>query len=151
MQKNSKFQVEYYILILWSIYTVYLAIFGSLLFFPQDGYELLLTAFLQVVVVITSSKLFKAKYSTTIKLSSIVNCLLVIFWHFSLYHIISRKWVISLFAVAPLLLTIISYYVGKIKKNYQMSIIKIFGVVSLITFLNFLIPVFTFYIFHYWI
>ncbi len=151
MQKNSKLRVEYYILILWSIYTVYLCIFDNLLLFPEDGYELLLPAFLQVIVVTVSNKLLKAKYSRTIRLASIVNCLLVIFWHFSLYYIISRKLVVYLFIVTPMLLAGIISYINKMKKYSQISNIKVFGVILLITFLNFIIAVFTFYIFHYWI
>jgi hypothetical protein len=128
-----------------------MTLFGNLLLFPKDSLEIFLPAIMQTVLSMIFIKLFRGKYSTTISSTALACCLLVILWHFSLNHGISRSYVVTLFGVVPILMTAITYLIGKIKKADKISVLKNFGISLLLTFINFLIAIFTFYMFHYWI
>lgn len=151
MEKIIKVRLEYYIVSLWGIYTIYLALFDNLLLFPKDSFELIIPVILQLAVAIVFNRLFKVKYIGTISLTSLVCCILVILWHFNLNHSIPRESVVLLFLVLPIFSTVVMYFVVKINKIIAFSVWKNFGVAFLLTFSNSIIAVFTFYIFHYWI
>lgn len=151
MSYISKIRTQYIIVVLWGLYTLYMTIFGSLLLFPKDSFEIILPAVIQTVAVVVFIKLFKEKYLTVIYLTALACCLLVIRWHFNLNHGISRKQVVMLFLILPVLTTAATCLVGKIKKVVALSVWKNFGIYLLLTFINLLIAVFTFYVIHYWI
>jgi hypothetical protein len=146
-----KIRVQYLIGITWGIYAIYLVLIQDLFLFPKDSLEVILPAIMQTLIVMVFTRLLKEKYLTTISLSALSCCLLVILWHFNLNHGIPRKQIVMLFLVLPMLMTAITYLVGKIKKAIPVSLLNSFGVSLLVTFVNFLIAVFTFYIIHYWI
>jgi hypothetical protein len=144
----SKVQTQIIIIILWGLYILYIALFGRLLFFPKDSIELIIAAMLQILIFLLFNKLLKEKYSIITKLTAITCCILVILWHFNENYGASIKMVMMLFNAAPIILTLVAYLTKKINK---LLIIRSFGVSLLLTFINFMIAVFTFYIFHYWI
>ena len=146
-----KVRSEYYIMSIWGIYALYLLVFGNLLLFPKDSFELIVPVALQLVLFMAIKKLFKGKYVGIISLTTLISCVLVILWHFSLNHDISRKMIIMLFSVLPLLSAVVIFFDSKISKVVPISVGKNFGVSFLLTFLNFIIAVFIFYFFHYWI
>lgn len=129
----------------------YSALFGSLLLFPKDSFEIILPAILQAVVTVAFVELFDEKYFTVVSLTALTCCLLVILWHFNLNHGISRKLVIMLFLILPMITTGITYLLGKTKQEGALLVWKNLGISLLLTFTNFIIAVFIFYIFHYWI
>ena len=151
MSNILKVKVHYYIILIWVAYTAYLVLFEKILLFPKDSFEIILPAVIQTLAVVVFIRLFKEKYLTAISLTALACCLLVIRWHFNLDHGISRKQIVMLFLALPIFTTAVTYLVGKIKKVVALSVWKNFGVSLLITFTNFLIAVFTFYVFHYWI
>lgn len=151
MENIIQVRLKYYIVSLWGIYTIYLALFGNLLLFPRDGFELIIPAILQSIMVIAFNRLFKVKYIDTISLTALSCCVLLILWHFNLNHGIPRKLVIMLFLVLPIFSTAITYFMGEIKKSVPIPVLKHFGVSLLLTFANFIIAIVSFYIFHYWI
>lgn len=137
--------------ILWGLFGLYLICFDNLLLSPKDIYEVILPSGLQILMLWILSKLFKDNYYNAISSTFIICVGLVIFWHFSLNHRISRKIVINLFSLVPPLVTAAGYFVNKIKLKIRISIFKYLSVVLFSSFINFIIAVFTFYIFHYWI
>lgn len=151
MNTLCKNRVQYLMGIMWSVYAIYLVLIQDLFLFPKDSLEVILPAIMQTLAVLVFTRLFREKYFTTISLTALACCLLVIRWHFNLDHGISRKQIVMLFLALPILMTAITYLIEKIKKVVSLSLWKCFGISLLVTFLNFLIAVFTFYIFHYWI
>ena len=146
-----KIKLYHYIILIWVAYMAYSAVFGSLLLFPKDSFEIILPAVMQTLSVVVFIRLFKEKYLTIISLTALAFCLLLIRWHFNLDHGISRRQIVMLFWVLPIFTTAVTYLVGKIKKVVALSVWKNFGISLLITFTNFLMAIFTFYVFHYWI
>lgn len=151
MKNIIEVRLEYYIVSLWIIYTIYLALFDNLLLFPRDSFELIVPAILQLALAMAFNKLFKVKYIGTINLTALICCILVILWHFNLNHGIPRKPVLMILLVLPILSTGAIYFMGKIKKVVPLTVWKNFRVSLLLTFSNFIIAVFTFYVFHYWV
>jgi len=144
-----KVRLEYYIVSIWVVYMIYLVLFNNLLLFPKDSLELLVPAILQLVIAILFNRLFKVKYVGTFNLTTLICCVLVILWHFNLDHGISRKPVVMIFLVLPIFSTVVAYFMTKIVRTVPTPVFKHFGVSLLLTFLNFIVAVFTFYIFHY--
>lgn len=151
MNHILKTWVRNIIAFLWGSYALYMVLFGDLLLFPKDSFEVILPAIMQIVAAIVFVRLFTERYLVISSLTALACCLLVILWHFNLNHGISRKQVVMLFLVIPIFTTAVTYFVGKIKKTVSLSIWKNFGVSLMLTFVSFLFAVFTFYIFHYWI
>ncbi len=137
--------------VMWSIYGVYLVCFDNLLLSPKDIYEILLPAVLQMLILWIFGNIFSEKYYIITSTTFVICAGLVIFWHFSLNHSISRGVVINLFLLLPLLITAISYFINRMKYKVKISILKNFGVVFLSDLVSFIVAVFTFYVFHYWI
>lgn len=151
MENTLKFRLHHCIILVWAVYIAYLVLFEKMFLFPEDSLEIFLPAIMQTLAVVVFTRLFREKYFTAISLTALACCLLVIRWHFNLDHGISRKQIVMLFLALPILMTAITYLIEKIKKVVPLSLWKSFGISLLVTFFNFLIAVFTFYIFHYWI
>lgn len=151
MRNIFKIRLHHYIILIWVVYAIYLALFGDLLLFPKDSFEIFLPAIMQALFAMVFIRLFQKKYLTAISVTALTSCLLVVLWHFNLNHGISRKQVVTLFLVVPILTTVVTYLVGKIKTSVSLSVWKNFGVSLLLSFVNCLIAVFTFYVFHYWL
>ncbi len=137
--------------ILWSLYVLYLICYDNLLLSPKDIYEVLLPAGLQILILCAYRKLCKQDYYNAINTTFVICAGLEILWHFNLNHAISRRIVINLFLLLPVLITAIGYFFNQIKSKVKISILKNFGVVYLSSLINFIITVFSFYVFHYWI
>lgn len=146
---NIKPKPQLYIILLWIIYTVYLAVFRTLLLFPKDSFVIIVPAITQLILITTFTRLFKENYLFTIKVTSLISCIIVIFWHFSLYHGIPRKYAQMMFLMLPIISTIINYVVNKTTKNIVLKVWKNFAVSSLLTLLNFIIAVISFYIIYF--
>ena len=119
--------------------------------FPKDSFEIILPVILQSVVTVVFVKLFNEKYFTVVSLTALTCCLLVILWHVNLNHGISPKQVVMLFLILPIFITGITSSIAKIKQLVALSVWKNFGVSLLLTVINFVIAVFTFYVFYFWI
>ncbi|HHV98739.1 MAG TPA: hypothetical protein GXX36_04055 [Clostridiaceae bacterium] len=151
MRSLLKVRLHRYIVLAWIVYLVYSALFGSLLLFPEDSFEILLPAIMQTVVTMVFVKLCNKKYLTTVSLAALTSCLLVIIWHFCLNNGISPNQVEMLFLILPIITTGMTCLVGKIKRVAALSVWKNFRISLLLTYINFIIGFFTFYVFHFWI
>ena len=151
MNALSKIRIQYLLGMMWLLYAIYLAMFQNLLLFPEGMFELLVPGLIQILIFMTLIKLLNEKYTNVIKFVSLVCCGLEILWHFSFIINISQGLINGLFGIAPVFSTICVYVMNRIKRGAKMSVLKQLGAASLVTFVNFLIGVFAFYIFHYWI
>lgn len=137
--------------VLWGLYGLYLICVDNLLLSPKEIYEVLIPVVLQMLMLLVFRKLFNGKYCNIINSAFVICAGLIILWHFSLNHSISRRIVVGLFLLLPPFATATGYLVSQIKLKVKIPILKHFGVFILSSMINFVIAVFTFYIFHYWI
>lgn len=147
----KKIHIQLFIGLIWGLYTAYLIMFENLLLFPKDTYELFVPAGLQIAFYMLFVKLFKKEYTSVIKIMSLICCGLVILWHFSFICNISQGIINGLFVLAPIFSIIFICVRRKVQRESQRSVLRQLGVALLLGFVNFIIGVFSFYIFHYWI
>ena len=151
MNVLAKIRIQFCIGLLWVLYVLYLIVFQNLLLFPKDTYELLIPAVIQILFFLLFKKLFSEKYEGSIKLISLICCGLVILWHFSFIYSMPQSLINSLFVIAPIFSIAIFYIRAKAQKESKISVLRQLGVLLSVGFVNFIIGVFSFYIFHYWI
>jgi hypothetical protein len=145
----AKIQTQYIIIVLWVSYILYLALFDILLLIPKESIELITPMALQVLVSLLFEKLCKEKYYALIKITMTICSILVILWHFNLFYSISSNIETKLFMLTPVVSAAAYYLINKLRQIKKINIIKSFGLACLLTFINVIIAVFTFYFLHY--
>lgn len=151
MNVLRRIRPQYLCTFLWCTYLLYLILLENLFLFPNDIFEIIIPAIFQFILTKSFISLFKKKYMSIISMTALTCCILVILWHFCINHGISRKAIVGLFVITPVFLSIVSYFKEKIRKIPHLPVIKNWGISFLLTLLNFIAAIFTFYVFHYWI
>ncbi len=139
----TRSKVSFYILFLWILYILFKANRGIIFHFPILSFELLTPAIMQVALLLLFDKILFKKYSEAIKFTSLVCCILLIYWHYNFYK--PGNNILVLFAILPVLLTLIIFLWNKYKNNSKISVLKYFGVILLLFIVNFIMGFLSFF------
>ena len=151
---NSKFfstgKVLIYILVIWGLYLLYLLRPGLYRQFPILILEPLAPAAFQILLLFIFDKLLFKRYSNAIKLTSLLSCLLLIFWHYTIKTIFfPLPYIMILFIVLPVLVSIITYFRSKAETGIPFH--KYLGVTFLLSFGNFIGGLASFLFLYFWV
>lgn len=152
---NSKFfsttKILIYILIIWGLYLLYLLKPGIFRQFPILILEPLAPVAFQILLLFIFDKLLFKNYSNAIKLTSLLSCLLLIFWHYTLKTIFfPLPYIIIMFIVLlPVLVSIITYL--KSRAETEIPFHKYLGVTFLLSFGNFIGGLASYLVLYFWV
>jgi hypothetical protein len=140
-------KVLIYIIILWGMYLLYLTKYGMIRQFPILSLAPLTAAVFQILLLVIFDKLLFKRYSNAIKLTSLLCCLLLIFWQYMLLPYIYLMIIFSVFM--PALVSIFTYFSSK--SEIEISFGKYLGVTFLLSFGNIIGGLVAYYILYYWV